>query len=100
MLYSNGTFFNQLQPASFLLKQSKELAEPPDAQNTSTVQISLDMIRLDVYTCLVIMEDPVAMNEKSQAKSANKRTHLTESELQELLEVARKTDVRAWAMFA
>ena len=40
------------------------------------------------------------LNEQSQAKSANKRTHLTESELQELLEVARKTDVRAWAMFA
>jgi integrase len=89
-----------LQSVSFPLKQSKELAGPPDAQNPSTVQIPLDNIHLDAYTRLVIMEDQVELNEQSQAKSANKRTHLTESELQELLEVARKTDVRAWAMFA
>lgn len=64
------------------------------------MQIPLDNIHLDAYTRLVIMEDQVELNEQSQAKSANKRTHLTESELQELLEVARKADVRAWAMFA
>ena len=38
------------------------------------------------------------LSEKEQAKSANKRTHLTESELQELLELARKTNVRNWCI--
>jgi integrase len=37
-------------------------------------------------------------NERQQATSANQRTHLTESEMLEILELARKTDTRDWAM--
>jgi integrase len=40
------------------------------------------------------------ISERQQAVSANQRTHLTESEMLELLELARETDARAWAIFA
>ena len=39
-------------------------------------------------------------NERQQATSANRRTHLTESEMLEILELARTTDARDWAMLA
>jgi len=39
-------------------------------------------------------------NERQQAEAANQRTHLTESEILEILELARQTDARAWAIFA
>lgn len=39
-------------------------------------------------------------NEHQAATSANQRTHLTESEMFEILELARQTDARAWAIFA
>ncbi len=38
-------------------------------------------------------------SERQQATIASKRTHLTESEVLELLELARATDARAWAIF-
>jgi integrase len=38
--------------------------------------------------------------ERQQAQSAKTRTHLTEAEILELLELARETDPRAWAIFA
>jgi integrase len=40
------------------------------------------------------------LNARQQAQAANLRTHLTEGEISELLELARKTDPRAWAIFA
>src|SRR5580658_213990 len=39
-------------------------------------------------------------NERQEAASANQRTHLTESEMLEILELARKTSARDWAMLA
>jgi integrase len=39
-------------------------------------------------------------NERQEAASANQRTHLTESEILEILELARKTNARDWAMLA
>lgn len=39
-------------------------------------------------------------NEARQARLANKRTHLSEAELFEICELARKTDVRDWAIIA
>jgi integrase len=39
-------------------------------------------------------------SERQQATSANQRTHLTESEMLEILELARTTDARDWAMLA
>jgi integrase len=39
-------------------------------------------------------------SERQQAASANQRTHLTESEMLEILELARKTHSRDWAMLA
>jgi type 1 fimbriae regulatory protein FimB len=39
-------------------------------------------------------------NERSEAKSANQRTHLTEQELFEILELARRTSARDWAILA
>jgi integrase len=38
------------------------------------------------------------INEQQQAASANHRTHLNEMEMLEILELARKTDARDWAM--
>jgi len=40
------------------------------------------------------------INERQQAAMANHRTHLTESEMLEILELARKTCPRDWAMIA
>jgi integrase len=40
------------------------------------------------------------LSARQQAQSANLRTHLTEAEIVELLELARQTDPRAWAIFA
>jgi type 1 fimbriae regulatory protein FimE len=40
------------------------------------------------------------LNGRQQAPAANVRTHLTEAEILELLELARQTDPRAWAIFA
>ena len=37
-------------------------------------------------------------NERQEAKSANRRTHLTESEMLDILELARKTNARDWAI--
>jgi len=45
-------------------------------------------------------EDHLDFNEQQAATSANQRTHLTESEMFEILELARQTDARAWAIFA
>jgi integrase len=42
----------------------------------------------------------VILNERQQAPIANRRTHLTESEVLAVLELARATDARAWAIFA
>jgi type 1 fimbriae regulatory protein FimB len=39
-------------------------------------------------------------SEQQVTSSANQRTHLTESEILEILELARQTDARAWAIFA
>jgi integrase len=39
------------------------------------------------------------LSEKKQAKSANTRTHLTEPEVMEILELARKTSARDWCIF-
>jgi integrase len=36
--------------------------------------------------------------EEQQASTANKRTHLTEAEMMDILELARQTDPRDWAM--
>lgn len=38
-------------------------------------------------------------SERQQASIANRRTHLTEAEVLDLLELARATDARAWAIF-
>jgi integrase len=40
------------------------------------------------------------LSPRQQAQAANLRTHLTEGEISDLLELARKTDPRAWAIFA
>jgi integrase len=40
------------------------------------------------------------LSSRQQAQAANLRTHLTEGEISDLLELARKTDPRAWAIFA
>jgi len=40
------------------------------------------------------------LNDRQQAEAANVRTHLTEAEVLELLELARQSDARAWAIFA
>ena len=40
------------------------------------------------------------LSSRQQAQAANLRTHLTEAEISDLLELARKTDPRAWAIFA
>jgi integrase len=40
----------------------------------------------------------VSGTEERQAASANKRTHLTEAEMMEILELARETDPRDWAI--
>ncbi len=37
-------------------------------------------------------------NERQEAKSANQKTHLTESEMLNILELARKANVRDWAI--
>jgi hypothetical protein len=39
------------------------------------------------------------LSPRQQAQAANLRTHLTEAEISDLLELARKTDPRAWAIF-
>lgn len=39
------------------------------------------------------------MSERRTAQSANARTHLTEDEISEIMELARETDARAWAIF-
>src|SRR5216683_5356337 len=39
------------------------------------------------------------LSERLAAQSANLRTHLTENEISEILELARQTDARAWAIF-
>jgi integrase len=40
----------------------------------------------------------INLTEAQQSEASNKRTHLTESEMLDILELARKTDSRAWAM--
>ena len=50
--------------------------------------------------CFPIVEGDMEFNEQQAATSANQRTHLTESEMFEILELARQTDARAWAIFA
>lgn len=40
------------------------------------------------------------LSERQAAQSANVRTHLTEAEVLELLELVRQSDARAWAIFA
>ena len=40
------------------------------------------------------------LNERQAAQSANLRTHLTENEIIEILELARQSNARAWAIFA
>jgi integrase len=40
------------------------------------------------------------LSARQQAQAANLRTHLTEAEISDLLELPRKTDPRAWAIFA
>jgi len=42
----------------------------------------------------------MGLNAPQQAQAANLRTHLTEAAISELLELARQTDPRAWAVFA
>src|SRR5258706_12815418 len=37
-------------------------------------------------------------NERQEANAANQRTHLAESEMLGILELARKTNIRDWAM--
>jgi integrase len=44
--------------------------------------------------------EEMELNARQQAQAANLRTHLTEGEIADLLELARKTDPRAWAIFA
>ena len=39
------------------------------------------------------------LSERQAAQAANVRTHLTENEIMEILELARQTDPRAWAIF-
>lgn len=39
------------------------------------------------------------LSDRQAAQTANVRTHLTEDEIVEILELARQTDARAWAIF-
>src|ERR1019366_983217 len=50
---------------------------------------------------LMIIQVDIPMynqTEAQQAQSANQRTHLTESEMLDILELARKVNARDWAM--
>ena len=52
------------------------------------------------YTPYYKSGEDMELSPRQQAQAANLRTHLTEGEIADLLELARKTDPRAWAIFA
>jgi len=60
---------------------------------------TLHLTNLTVWLTIASLETVMINdNERQEAKSANQRTHLTESEMLDILELARKTSVRDWAM--
>src|SRR5258708_3632021 len=55
-----------------------------------------------MYGCMPYLKsgEDMELSPRQQAQAANVRTHLPEAAISDLLELARKTDPRAWAIFA